>query len=55
MWLRRLAWVLTCRSEVGAEFVESGVGVGEEVPDDHQHGVADRDDGFGLFDQLAGA
>ena len=29
---------------VGAELVEAGVGVGEQVPDDHQHGAADRDD-----------
>jgi hypothetical protein len=31
---------------VGAEFVEAGVGVGEQVPDDHQQGPADRDDGL---------
>jgi hypothetical protein len=31
---------------VGAEVVEAGVGVGEQVPDDHQHGAADRDDRF---------
>ena len=29
---------------VGAEFVEPGVGVGEQVPDDHQDRAADRDD-----------
>ena len=38
---------------VGAELVEAGVGVGEQVPDDHQHGAADRDDGF-LFASSAG-
>ena len=31
---------------VGAEVVEAGVGVGEQVPDDHQDGAADRDDGL---------
>jgi hypothetical protein len=29
---------------VGAEVVEPGVGVGEQMPDDHQQGSADRDD-----------
>src|SRR3712207_49219 len=33
---------------VGAGVVEAGVGVGEEVPDDHQQGSVDRDDGFVL-------
>ena len=32
--------------EVGAEVVEAGVGVGEQVPDDDQDGAADRDDGL---------
>jgi hypothetical protein len=31
---------------VGAELVEASVGVGEEVPDDHQDRSADGDDGF---------
>ena len=31
---------------VAAEVVESGVGIGEEVPDNHQQGAADRDDRF---------
>ena len=31
---------------VGAEIVEPSVGVGEQVPDDHQHGASDRDHGF---------
>jgi hypothetical protein len=31
---------------VGAEVVELGVRVGEQMPDDHQQGSADRDDGF---------
>ena len=33
---------------VGAEVVEPAVGVGEKVPDDHQQGAADRDDGLVL-------
>jgi hypothetical protein len=31
---------------VGAEVAEPGVGVGQQVPHDHEDGTADRDDGF---------
>lgn len=33
---------------VGAEIVESCGGVGEQVPDDHQDGAGDGDEGFEL-------
>src|SRR3954465_11392710 len=47
MWLRFLVSVLTLRGEVvGAEVGEAGLGVREQVPDDDQHGAADRDDGL---------
>jgi hypothetical protein len=37
--------VLTVAGEViGAKVMEAGVGVSEQVPDDHQHGAADGDD-----------
>jgi len=32
--------------EVGAEFAEAGIGVGQQVPDDDEDGAADGDDGF---------
>ena len=32
--------------ELGAEVVEAGLGVGEQVPDDDQDRAADRDDGL---------
>ena len=45
MWLRRLVvGVNVAVVVVGSEVVEAGVGVGEQVPDDHQDGAADRDD-----------
>lgn len=34
--------------EVGAEVVEAGVGVRQQVPDDDQDRAADRDDGLFL-------
>jgi hypothetical protein len=39
---------------VGAEVVEAGGGVGQQVPEDDQDGTGDRDEGFELaaaFDQ----
>ena len=47
MWLRLLALRVDAGVVVvGAEVVEAGVGVGEQVPDDDQDGAADRDDGL---------
>src|SRR6266516_5629857 len=40
----------------GAQVVEAGGGVSEQMPDDHQDGAGDRDQGFELadaFDQAA--
>jgi hypothetical protein len=37
---------------VGAQVMEAGGGVGEQVPDDHQDGAGDRDQGFELADAL---
>ena len=39
--------------ELGAEVVEAGVGVGQQVPDDDQDRAADRDDGL-LLSPAAG-
>jgi hypothetical protein len=45
MWPAFLAvWADAGVVVVGAEVVEVGVGVGEQVPDDDQDGAADRDD-----------
>ena len=35
---------------VGAEVVEPGGGIGQQVPDDHQDGTGHRDQGFALAD-----
>src|SRR5215218_2623645 len=35
---------------VGAQIVEAGGGVGEQVPDDHQDGAGDGDQGLELAD-----
>ena len=35
-------FVVEVRAEVGV----AGVGIGQQVPDDHQYGAADGDDGF---------
>ena len=43
----------SCVVEVWAEFAESGVGIGQQVPDDDEDGAADGDDGF-LFASAAG-
>ena len=46
MWFRLARSVPAGVVEVGAEVDGSGLGVGQQVPDDDQDGAADRDDGF---------
>jgi hypothetical protein len=40
---------------IGAELVEAGVGVGEQVPDDHEDRAADRDNGLHLASSAGNA
>ena len=39
-------WVDAGVVVAGTQVVETGLGIGQQVPDDDQDGTADRDDGF---------